>query len=294
MYLTIAAMLFSCKDTEQIVTTSDGVDLYVEVCGRGKPCLYLHGGPGSGSYWLKKYYGDILEKRFTMVYLDQRGVGRSSSPESSDYTLPRLVQDFEDVRAALGYEKWLLLGHSFGGILEMGYVEEHPEVIEGLMFINCTLSMEASFTDSWIPTAARIMGNKTPKQVSDTSLTPIERIVVASQSLGDDKWKLFYDSKSSSDEIDSTYGEIPNWNNDGGNAMLGQKSFWRDFRPATALVDQPVLFFYGERDYAIGPQHYKNIHFPNMMLVGCDVMHFPFIEAQEELTAAIDTFLEKL
>lgn len=65
---------------EKTILTSDSVSLYVNVKGKGTPCLYLHGGPGSGSYWLEKFFGDYLEQHFQMIYLDQRGVGRSTSP----------------------------------------------------------------------------------------------------------------------------------------------------------------------------------------------------------------------
>lgn len=58
---------------ELIVTTTDSVQLYVKVKGHGPHLLYLHGGPGSGSYWLEKFSGEFFERHFTMIYLDQRG-----------------------------------------------------------------------------------------------------------------------------------------------------------------------------------------------------------------------------
>lgn len=64
--------------------TSDSTTLYINVEGSSPACLYIHGGPGSGSYLLEKLYGDSLEKHFKMVYLDQRGVGRSRSPGKSN------------------------------------------------------------------------------------------------------------------------------------------------------------------------------------------------------------------
>ncbi len=51
------------------VTTSDGAKLHVTVKGTGTPCLYIHGGPGSGSYWLEEFSGPMLERSFRMVYL---------------------------------------------------------------------------------------------------------------------------------------------------------------------------------------------------------------------------------
>ncbi|MDD5047097.1 MAG: alpha/beta fold hydrolase, partial [Bacteroidales bacterium] len=103
---------------ERTILTSDSVSLYVNVKGSGTPCLYLHGGPGSGSYWLEKFFGNYLEQNFQMIYLDQRGVGRSTSPRDGNYSMDRMVCDFEEIRQALGLSQWLTLGHSFGGILQ--------------------------------------------------------------------------------------------------------------------------------------------------------------------------------
>ena len=151
---------------ERRILTSDSVSLYVNVKGNGPTCLYIHGGPGSGSYWLEKLYGKSLEQHFQMVYLDQRGVGRSSSPKDHNYSMDRMVKDFEEVREALGIKQWLTLGHSFGGIIQMGYVEHYSQSIKGLMMINCTLSMDESFRKSWIPKAYEFMGIKNPAPLS--------------------------------------------------------------------------------------------------------------------------------
>ena len=116
--LFLAALLLAVMAAaqEKHVITSDGVDLFVNVKGEGTPCLYLHGGPGSGSYWLEKFVGDSLEKHFRMIYLDQRGVGRSTSPADGNFSMERMVKDFEEVREALGIGRWITLGHSFGGL----------------------------------------------------------------------------------------------------------------------------------------------------------------------------------
>ncbi|HEY1007460.1 MAG TPA: alpha/beta hydrolase, partial [Sphingobacteriaceae bacterium] len=99
---------------ERKVRTSDGVDLFLEVKGQGLPCLYVHGGPGSGAYWLEEFSGPMLEEKFRMIYLDQRGVSRSGSPANKDFSLERMLKDFEEVRQALGIKKWIVMGHSFG------------------------------------------------------------------------------------------------------------------------------------------------------------------------------------
>jgi proline iminopeptidase len=97
-------------------TTSDGVGLYLKISGQGPPCLYIHGGPGSGSYWMEHFAGDILEERFTMIYIDLRGVGRSESPEDGNYSMDRMVADFEEIRTHLEFDDWIIMGHSFSGL----------------------------------------------------------------------------------------------------------------------------------------------------------------------------------
>jgi len=44
---------------ERYILTSDSVKLYIKVEGKGIPCLYIHGGPAAGSYFLEKLVGDF-------------------------------------------------------------------------------------------------------------------------------------------------------------------------------------------------------------------------------------------
>ena len=77
------------------------------------------------------------------------------------------IKDFEEVRQSLGINSWLVLGHSFGGILTMAYWEAYKDKIDGLIFMNCALCMDASFRESWLPKAIEIIGNKANKIALD-------------------------------------------------------------------------------------------------------------------------------
>ena len=107
---TIPQPVYAYQDAVCHVMTSDSISLYVHVKGEGPMCLYLHGGPGSGSTWMEAVSGHMLEKRFTMVYLDQRGVCKSETPKNDDFSFARQIQDWEEVRQALGIDHWLLMG----------------------------------------------------------------------------------------------------------------------------------------------------------------------------------------
>jgi proline iminopeptidase len=283
---------FQSQAEERYITTSDGVELYVSIKGNGEPCLYLHGGPGSGSYWVEKFFGEQLEKQFTMIYLDQRGVGRSSSPQDQNYSLERMALDFEEVRKALGYETWITLGHSFGGILQMGYLEYFPQSSKGLIMVNCTLDINESFCESWSPKAAEFLGITDLPGCANDTVPLMDRMQSHIYELKqkDIFWKMGFGTKEAEALLDATYSEIPNWNFNFGNAAFSYEDYWKDFKPATAEVTVPVLFYYGTKDWMVGPQHYKGMQFQNMLLWENEGGHIPFMENKEDLEKAILTF----
>lgn len=61
--------------------------------------------------------------------------------------------------------------------------------------------------------------------------------------------------------------------------ILDFDDYWQDFRELSRKVHQPVLFYYGETDWAVGPDHYRGVQFPNMILWGSKVGHMPILEA---------------
>ncbi len=279
----------------QIIHTSDGVDLTIEVKGQGLPCLYLHGGPGSGSYWAEKFSAGTLEQYFQMIYLDQRGVARSTSPRDGNYSLERMVQDFEEVRAALGIGQWLTMGHSFGGIFQVGYAQRRPQTILGMVMLNCALNLMESSRGSWIRKACEFLEIADPAPYLDEA-TPLPQRMQTLINLLRERdlfWKMSYASKESSEQLNATFGEIPNWNGDQEDAILGYPEYFDDYSAATAELVMPVLFFYGLTDWMVGPGHYRCARFPNMLLWPSEVGHVAILENKPDLENAIAAFVDR-
>jgi proline iminopeptidase len=294
--LCVAAQEAPSSDFQTItVKTSDGVKLHVEVAGEGTPCLFLHGGPGAASDWMRKLSNGLFEKHFRMIYLDQRGAGASTSPENGDYSMDRMVADFEEVREALGIKQWITMGHSFGGILQMGYVERHPDAVTGMVMLNCSLELNESIESSWIPKAVEILEIADPAPCYDKSVPLMKRIMPLIRQMQDKGvfWKLAYARKESEAVMDATNVGVAPRNHDLEQAAMSHEDYKKDFRPATAGVKAPVLFFYGRKDWMVGPEHYKGVKFPNMMLWGSDVGHFAVIEKRGDLHEAIAAYREK-
>jgi proline iminopeptidase len=106
--------------------------MYWEQAGnpRGRPVLFLHGGPGAGAGAVHRRFFDPGFWR--IIIFDQRGAGRSrplGGLESN--TTPDLVDDIEVLRRHLGIERWLLFGGSWGSTLALAYAQAHPAQVSG-------------------------------------------------------------------------------------------------------------------------------------------------------------------
>lgn len=113
---------------------SDVHQIHFEESGnaKGKPAVFLHGGPGAGTDPKMRRFFD--PKRYRIVLLDQRGAGKSKPHASlEENTTWDLVADTEKVREHLGIEKWLVFGGSWGSTLAIAYAETHPERVTELV-----------------------------------------------------------------------------------------------------------------------------------------------------------------
>lgn len=100
--------------------------------GAKTPLIVLHGGPVAGESYMRPYVGLATERR--VVLYDQSGCGASAKPaDLSRYTLDRYVAELEALRATLGFERIVLLGHSWGGLLAPAYAAAHPQRVTALV-----------------------------------------------------------------------------------------------------------------------------------------------------------------
>src|SRR4051812_13056082 len=117
----------------------NGARLWYRIAGQqigAPPILFLHGGPGYNSYSFAALEGGRLESRARVIYLDQRGSGRSERPASRDYGMATLIEDIEALRRTLGVPKLAVMGHSFGGVLALEFAARHPESVSHLILVS--------------------------------------------------------------------------------------------------------------------------------------------------------------
>jgi proline iminopeptidase len=105
----------------------DNHNIYYEQCGnpKGKPAVFLHGGPGGGgSEDVRRFFNPAI---YRIVIFDQRGCGRSKPHGClENNTTWDLVSDIENLRNKLGIQKWLVFGGYWGSTLSLSYAQAHP------------------------------------------------------------------------------------------------------------------------------------------------------------------------
>jgi proline iminopeptidase len=106
--------------------------------------IVMHGGPGFDHSLMRPYF-DRFADTHQVVYIDHRGNGRSSG-DPSTWTLAQWGDDVHSFCQALGIEKPVVYGLSFGGMVAMSYAARHPEAPSKLVFSSTAGRMDLAAT----------------------------------------------------------------------------------------------------------------------------------------------------
>ena len=117
-----------------MLAVGDGHRIFYEESGnpKGKPAVFLHGGPGGGcNSDMRRFFNPDV---YRIILFDQRGCGKSTPHASlENNTTWDLVGDMEILREALQIDRWQVFGGSWGSTLALAYAETHPERVTELV-----------------------------------------------------------------------------------------------------------------------------------------------------------------
>jgi proline iminopeptidase len=108
--------------------------LFVEVIGQGHPLVLMHGGPGVDHTTMLPFRP--CADQFTLIFYDHRCNGRSDGTVVTSMTWENLAADADALRQALGFDRWAVLGHSFGGMVALEYALRYPQSLSHLLLLD--------------------------------------------------------------------------------------------------------------------------------------------------------------
>ena len=123
------------------------VTYHVEIKGKGKPLLLLHGFTGDHSTW-----DDVVNKlsqQYMCIIPDILGHGKSDSPKEFErYAMEKIVTDLQHILNYLDVSKVHLLGYSMGGRLALSFAVLCGNKVETLILESASPGIEA-FVEYW-------------------------------------------------------------------------------------------------------------------------------------------------
>lgn len=139
----------------------NGTSLFYETIGKGTGVFFLHGGLGYDHTYFRPWI-DPLSEKFQVVYYDHRGNGRSDGREE----LARVdhstwIADLDALRERLGFQKFVLVGHSYGGVLGQEYALRYQDRLAGLVLMTTLCAW-----DYWDTVVANARARGTPEQIA--------------------------------------------------------------------------------------------------------------------------------
>jgi proline iminopeptidase len=152
-------------------TLRDGTIMWTVVTGTGPPLVCCHGGPGLWDYLEPLAF--LLSARFSVIRFEQRGCGRSTGV--GPFTIAQAVADLDQLRSALGIDRWAVLGHSWGAELALRYAARHPGHTSAVVYISGVGAGEG-FRAEYVAERDRRLGNDRTlwQELGGRSRTPAE------------------------------------------------------------------------------------------------------------------------
>ncbi|MFC4426692.1 alpha/beta fold hydrolase [Deinococcus navajonensis] len=292
----------------------NGADLYFEVAGSldeegaPAPLVFLHGGPGYNSHSFQALFGERLER--PVIYLDQRGSGRSGALEDSEQgaetlDLDTLVADVEALREHLDLERIVPLGHGFGALIALEYARRHPTRTERVVVINpwvhfpdlaLTLLEEASALRSQAldDPAAQVRAT-TPEgqhpQVGSARVEAAFNLVHARDLLN----ALHFRDPASRMRLE--FVDVESQLTGGGevqDALVNQGLWEFEYAPFLSQIRRPVFVIAGAHDRSSYPEQVTWV----ADLGGGDVTvldtgHYPWLDDEDAFAEALDEALSR-
>lgn len=290
-----------------------GLDQWVMICGEGltnPPLILLHGGPGLSEMRFFRHFNAPLERRFTVVYWDQRGAGKSFNrkiPKSS-MTVEQFIADLDELVDAVckrvGKKKVAIFGHSWGSALGVLYAARFPEKVAAYVGSGQIGDWPAGELSSYafaLSEAQRLDDGKALKELRDIGPPPH----TAPSLWTERKWLQRFEGRLAARALwnmgrillggsESSIFDLPN-------ILHGFKfsldAMWVEVSALNLVtlvpaLQMPVFFFLGRHDHWVPPEVSVNyldlLNAPSKKLVWFEASgHEPFVDEPDKFNAAM-------
>jgi pimeloyl-ACP methyl ester carboxylesterase len=272
---------------DTISIEANGLTFELIEAGRGgRPLLILHGFCGS-----KESFEDVIEplarSGWHVVVPDQRGHGKSDHLEGADaYGVHEFIEDVRGITGVLGWGRFVLLGHSMGGMIAQHFALAEGARLDGLILMD-TFYKAIKVDPQWAELGRQLVEKEGLSALVDAMhnvegplVTPAHR-------------RLLIERPGYQDELD---GQLMACSVDMWLAMTVQFFGAPDVLKELGSLRVPTLVMVGEQDqpFLEGSRRMADAIPGATLAVIPDAGHSPELEAPRAWTSAIERFLNSL
>ena len=280
----------------------NGTELFFDVAGseldaaadfRHKPTMIiLHGGPGFDHTYLRPWL-DPMSGLVRLIYIDQRGCGRSQRHSHEYYQLGIMADDIVLFCKALDIKRPIVLGQSFGGFVALSIAHRHPDFAAGIILFDTSPAWTGGYD---LDALERLVGGERGKELREIAYRESTGQATEAElkRFEQEIMPLYWHQGYKQEYIYAMYNN-PLVNMDIAMYMMGTLSKEYDLRPQLPEIKVPALILQGRYDWVTpmaGAQEMAE-KIPSAQLhVFEHSGHMVFMEEQEELVSVIKQWIE--
>ncbi len=282
----------------------NGTELYFDVVGSGldaaagfrqKPTLIiLHGGPGFDHTYLRPWLDPVSEGA-QLVYVDERGCGRSQRHTHEYYQLGIMADDIVLLCKTLDIEHPIILGQSFGGFVALSIAHRHPAFARGIILFDTSPAWTGGYD---LDALEHLVGGERGKELREIAYRESTgQATEAELNRFEQEIMPFYWHQGYKPEYIAEMHNNPLVNMDIAMYMMGTLSKDYDLRPHLSEISIPTLVLQGRYDWVTpmaGAQEMAQ-QIPNAQLHVFERSgHMVFMEEPEELVSVIKQWIASI
>ena len=335
--ITVLFSILSCQKedikigvnvSETFYVQNEGASMRVLVEGNTQSkaiLLFVHGGPGSSSYFYNTdYISQNIEDKYAVAYWDQRNAGASQGSNNGDnLKLKTMTSDLEKVIAVLKYrygsdQSIFILGHSWGGMLSASFLTKanNQNKVKGWIMcsgshnypLNNTLSKQGliSFANQQIPLQKHVSEwteilnycNSLPVNLSLEQANKLNTYAANTESYFDEVKPFPLTETIKANAIAQNYAITSAFLNlkYSQNASINEELAQYELSSKLSIITIPVLTMYGKFDLicppGLGDDVFNNISSVNKsQIILPNSSHVGMYQDQEIFCAEVNKFI---
>lgn len=275
----------------------NGTELYFDVVGselegsanfRQKPALViLHGGPGFDHTYLRPWLDPVSEVA-QLIYIDERGCGRSARHTHEYYQLGIMADDIVLFCKSLSIERPIVLGQSFGGFVALSIASRYPDFTSGIVLFDTSPAWTGGYD---LDALERLVGGEYGKELREIAYKESTGTATTAElkRFEQEIMPLYWHQGFRPEYIVDLYGN-PLVNMDIATYMMGTLSKEYDMRSRLSEIKVPALVLQGRYDWVTPMSGAMEMahRIPNAQIhVFEQSGHMVFMEEPEELVAVL-------